>query len=219
MKNIFWAVLLLFSMRCLADDLQNSLNRIETDWATIYYSTPKQQQGPAYAKLLEKTLKLSRQYPQDTGMLFWQAVVKASYADRQDPVSALDAIYEVRDLLTKVITINPNTMNGSAYVVLGVLYHRAPSWPVAFGDDEEAGKLLQTALKINPNGINSNYYYGEFLLSNNQLKEAEIYFERAGTAPVRPEQIYADTQLHKKAKRALENIRERKISAADANTL
>ncbi len=208
MKNILLVVLLLLaSTQCLADNLQNVLQDIETEWATIYYGTPKSQQGSAYATLLDKTVKLANQYPQDTNTLFWQAVVKASYADRQDPVSALDAIYEVRDLLNKVITINPRTINGSAYVVLGTLYHKAPAWPIAFGDDEKASKSFQAALKISPDGMDSNYYYGEFLLANNQLKEAEIYFKKASVAPVRTRQQYADTQLQNAAKQALNRLK------------
>jgi len=214
MKKIFFVVLLLLSMPCLTDEPQDALNRIESEWASIYYGMPKQQQGAAYARLLDKTLTLSRQYPQDTGALFWHAVVKASYADHQDPVSALAAIYDVRDLLTKVITINPNTMGGSAYVALGTLYYRVPAWPIAFGDNKEAEKLFQTALKISPNGIDSNYFYAEFLLATHQLKEAEIHFERAGAAPVRPEQTYADTQLKNEAKLALKIIRDKKADAA-----
>ncbi|MDP2903389.1 MAG: TRAP transporter TatT component family protein [Methylovulum sp.] len=207
MKNILFVVLLLLSStHCLADNLQDALQGIETEWASIYYGTPRQLQGSAYATLLDKTVKLSRQYPKDTNALFWQAVVKASYADRQDPVSALAAIYEVRDLLNKIITINPTTMNGSAYVVLGTLYHKAPAWPIAFGDDEKASKSFQAALKISPDGMDSNYYYGEFLLANNPLKDAEIYFKKASVAPVRATQQYADTQLQNAAKRALNTL-------------
>ncbi|MDO9104660.1 MAG: tetratricopeptide repeat protein [Methylovulum sp.] len=219
MKIIFFVALLLLSLRCAAEDLQAALNRVEAEWATIYYDTPKGQQASAYAKLLDKATELSGQYPKDPAALFLQALVKASYADHQDPVSALEAIYGVRDLLGKVIAINPNTMNGSAYVVLGVLYHKAPPWPIAFGDNEKAGQLLQTALKISPNGIDSNYYYGDFLLANNQLEEAEIYFERASNAPVRPEQRYADSQLQNEAKLALKTTRQRNSSATGSTSL
>ena len=38
-----------------------------------------------------------------------------------------------------------------------------PGWPIGFGDDAKARELLQKALAINPDGIDSNYFYGEFL--------------------------------------------------------
>jgi len=214
MKKTTFVALLLLSSQCVAESLKEAVNSIEYEWATTYYSASEQKQKSGYAALLDKTVKLSRQYPDNAEPLFWQAVVKASYADTQDAISALEAIHEVRDLLLKVIAINPRAMNGSAYVVLGTLYYMTPEWPIAFGDDKEADKLLKTALEINPDGIDSNYFYGDYLLSNNKVQEAEAYFEKASSAPVRPEQTYADTQLKQEAKLALKNARERKISGA-----
>ncbi len=212
MKKIMFVALLLLSTQCIAETLNEVLNRIESEWAVIYYNTPKTQQASAYLQLIDKTKQLTEHYPHRAEPLFWQAVTKASYADHQDGVSALTAIHDVRDLLNQAIAINPNAMSGSAYVVLGMLYYKTPPWPIAFGDNEEADKLLKTALKINPNGIDSNYYYGEFLLANDNIKGAEDYFKKAAEAPVRPEQIYADNQLKAEAKQALKHTQERKIS-------
>ncbi|MDD2722588.1 MAG: hypothetical protein PHH59_01015 [Methylovulum sp.] len=204
-KKIIWAVALLMSFSVHAGPVEDALNAIESEWAKIYYQVPEKEKGPAYALLLEKAVKLCKQYPKEAGAIFWQAVIKASYADHQNPVSALGAVHEVRDLLNQAIEINPGTMGGSAYVVLGTLYHLAPAWPIAFGDDDEAEKMFQTALKISPNGIDSNFYYGQFLLDKGNKDQAIHHFERASTAPVRPEQVFADTQLEEEAKLALKN--------------
>jgi hypothetical protein len=209
MKNLLLASLLFLSTAASADSLKDTLNRVEAEWAKIYYSLPKAAKSGAYAKLLEETANASRQYPKDMGLIFWQAVVKASHADHQDPVSALQSVHEVRSLLTKVITVDPKTVDGSAYVVLGTLYHKVPAWPVAFGDDIEAEKMLKMALTISPNGIDSNFYYGEFLIDKGQDKVAEAYFERASSAPIRPEQIFADSQLQNEAKQVLSKLRGR----------
>jgi len=131
-----------------------------------------------------------------------------------DGAAALKAIHEARDLLQKAIAINPQAMSGSAYVTLGTLYYMAPKWPIGFGDEATAEKMLHTALKINPNGIDSNYFYGDFLLANNRLNEAEKYFKRAIAVPARTEQAYADNQLKEDAKRALKYTKERKISSS-----
>lgn len=189
-----------------ASPVADALNSIESEWAKVYYQVPKKQQGPAYAKLLAKTDALVKQYPKEAGLIYWHAVVKACYADHQDPVSALGAIHEVRDLLQRSIALDPKSLGGSAYVVLGTLYHLTPSWPIAFGDDDEAEKMLQTALKISPDGIDSNYYYGQFLLDKGDKQQARQYFERASKAPIRPEQVFADTQLEQEAQLALKNV-------------
>lgn len=212
MRKLLFVVLLLLSIQCLAENLEDSLKGIETEWASIYYNTPKNKQGPAFAQLLDKTMSLAEQYPNAAEPIFWQAVVKATYADHQDAFSALSAIHEARDLLLKAIKINPKTMRGSAYVTLGTLYYMVPKWPISFGDDDAAKEMLETALKINPDGIDANYFYGEFLLLHNKPGDAALYFERAAVAPVRSDQLYADNQLKAEARLALKNSHERKIS-------
>ena len=213
MKKTTFVALLLLSPQSFAESLIDSLQRIESEWASIYYSTPKQKQGPAYCQLLDKTIHLSRQHPNNAEPIIWEAIVKATNADHQDAVSALESIHDARDLLLKAIEINPQAMDGSAYVTLGTLYYMAPKWPIGFGDEETAQKMLQTGLKINPNGIESNYFYGDFLLSNNNFNEAEKYFKRALAIPARAEQFYADNQLKEQARIALKNTHESRISA------
>lgn len=212
MRKFIFVVLLLLSTQCLAGNMEESLKNIEAEWASIYYSTPKNKQGPAYVQLLDKTTNLVQQYPNAAEPIFWQAVVKATYADHQDAFSALNAIHEARDLLIKAINIDPETMSGSAYVTLGTLYYMVPKWPISFGDDDAAKQMLETALKINPDGIDANYFYGEFLMLHNKPNDAAIYFEKATAAPVRSDQIYADNQLKAEAKLALKNTQKRKIS-------
>ena len=213
MKKTTFVALLLLSPQSFAESLNDSLQRIESEWASIYYSTPKQKQGQAYCQLLDKTIHLSRQHPNNAEPIIWEAIVKATNADHQDAISALESIHEARDLLIKAIEINPQAMEGSAYVTLGTLYYMAPKWPIGFGDEEAAKKMLQTALKINPNGIESNYFYGDYLLSNNNFNEAEKYFKRALAIPARAEQFYADNQLKEQARIALKNTHESRISA------
>lgn len=213
MKKTTFVALLLLSTQCFADNIKESKN-IESEWALIYYGTPKPEQGPAYQQLLDKIIALSEQHPNDAELIFWQAIVKATNADHQNAFTALDAIKEARNLLVKAIQINPEIMNGSAYVTLGTLYYMAPKWPIAFGDDKAAQEMLETALQINPNGIDANYFYGDFLLSRNKPDEAVRYFEKAATIPARNEQLYADNQLKAEATLALKNAKARKISGA-----
>lgn len=212
MKKTTFVALLILSGQCFADHLKTSLMNIESEWASVYYKMPKQKQIAAYPQLLNKTIKLSSQYPDSPEPWFWQAVIKATYADHQDAISALASIHEARDLLIKVLKINPQAMNGSAYVTLGTLYYMVPKWPIAFGDNVKAKKMLETALKINPDGIDTNYYYGDFLLTNNEVSASETYFAKAATAPIQPNQSYADIRLKEEAKIALTKAKKRKIS-------
>jgi tetratricopeptide (TPR) repeat protein len=206
MKKTTFVALLLLSNHCVADTLADALQSIESEWAAAYYKMPKALKSRAYQQLLDKTATLEKQHPHAAEPIFWEAVIKATYADYQGAMSALSLVNEAKDLLQKAISINPHTMDGSAYVTLGTLYYMVPKWPIAFGDEDKAKNLLETALKINPKGIDSNYYYGDFLLSIDQPEEAKKYFEIAAKAQTRPEQIFADSQLKAEAQKALNKI-------------
>jgi tetratricopeptide (TPR) repeat protein len=206
MKSSTFIFLLLLSTQCLADNLPDKLKSIESEWASVYYGLPKAKRHDAYQVLLDKIEPLTKSFPNDATVIYWQGLVKACAADYKNPLSALRIIHEVRDLLTKAVAINPKVMNGAAYAILGEIYDKVPGWPIGFGDDNMAKKMLETALKINPNGMVSNYFYGDFLLAHDDEKAAENYFKKALVAPIRPEQAYADNQFKHKVERALQKM-------------
>lgn len=218
MKKLLLIILMLLSRSGFAESLKDSLKNIEMEWAKIYYEQPRQKQQAAYPMLLNKMQQLVKIDPNDAGVIYWTALIKASYAAHQNPVAALETINEVRDLLNKAIAINPKVMSGAAYVVLGTLYDKAPQWPISFGDDAIAKKMLETALEISPEGVESNYFYGEFLLDHDDIQAAEIYFKKALSAPVRSEQPYPDNQIKHKAEIMLANIKAQ-TSGASNNAL
>ncbi|MEQ1557524.1 MAG: tetratricopeptide repeat protein [Methyloglobulus sp.] len=212
MKKTTIVALLLLSLNCFADDLNPSSLAIESQWASIYYKMPKGRQEAAYDALLDKATQLSKRFPNQAEPLFWQAVILATNAELKDGLSALESINKAKDLLVEAINIDPKTANGSAYVTLGTLYYMVPKWPIAFGDNEKAEEMFQAALKINPNGIDANYFYGDFLSANRKTKQAQHYFEKALAAPSRQEQIFADTKLKDQVKIALANTKNTKIN-------
>ncbi len=71
-----------------------------------------------------------------------------------------------------------------------------PGFPVGFGDDDKARKLLQKALELNPNGIDPNYFYADFLFEEGQYADALKHLERAAKAPPRPGREAADKGRH-----------------------
>jgi tetratricopeptide (TPR) repeat protein len=210
MNKTTFVALLLLSFQCLAGDLNRSLQAVESEWASIYYTIPKIKQEAAYDALLAKASQIADQYPDTTEPLFWQAIIIATRAEQQDGITALKAVHKARDLLLEAIKTNPQTANGSAYVTLATLYYMVPKWPIAFGDTEKAEQLFQAALKINPNGIDTNYFYGDFLLAHDQLNEAQKYFEKALSAPIREEQLFADNKLKDEVKLTLINTKNSK---------
>ena len=67
-----------------------------------------------------------------------------------------------------------------------------PGWPVGFGDDDKAEELLKKALTMNPSGIDSNYFYADFLISEKRYAQAREYLLKAQQAPARQGRSVAD---------------------------
>lgn len=215
-KTTFVAFLLLLSSELFASTLSSEINAIESQWASIYYSENSKQQKLHYPALLKQTLSIISDYPDAIEPIIWQAIIISTNAAHQSPFTALDSINTAKDLLEYSIKTQPEALEGAAHVVLATLYYMTPGWPISFGDSDKAERLFKTALKINPISIDSNYFYGDFLLSQNNTQKAQHYFKKAIKAPLRKQQIFADTQLKKEAYTALKNTQDSKLQSGKA---
>ena len=130
-------------------------------------------------------------------MTFAQACwIESSYAGAKGGLGALSLCKEARGNLEAALKINPKALDGSAYTSLGTLYYKVPGFPLGFGDHDKAGKLLTKALELNPNGIDPNYFYGEFLFEQGKYGEALKYLDKAARAAPRPGRESADKGRH-----------------------
>ncbi|MGZ4958263.1 MAG: hypothetical protein ACXV7J_03330 [Methylomonas sp.] len=203
----------LIARTLFASDLSASIAGLESEWAAAYYQNNETLQRQAYPVLLEKAATLVGRYPHAAEPKIWQATILATNAGFQSSLTALTALEAAKTLLEQAIQQNPVALEGAAYLTLGTLYYMAPGWPVSFGDNKKAEQLLKTSLQINPDGIDANYFYADYLLYQDRASEAEDYFRKAVLAPVRKQQIFADTQLQNEARLALANTQQRMLNA------
>lgn len=209
-KTTFVAFLLLSSSNLFASSIMTEINKIESRWANIYYAESASQQKAHYPVLINKIKDLSHKNPQAIEPIIWKAILIATNAAYQSPFKALESINIAKELLEHCIKTQPEALEGAAHVVLATLYHMSPGWPISFGNNDRAKSLFKTALQINPLSIDSNYFYGDYLLSQNDINNAQVYFKRALEAPIRQHQQYADNQLKKEAFTALKNSQDSK---------
>ena len=187
--------------------LMDSILQIQHDWARIKYQTPdKDQQLGAIHQLETKADALALQYADSPEAMIWKGIILSTDAGLDQGLSALGKVRDARALFELAIKINPDALNGSAYTSLGSLYYQVPGWPLAFGSNTKAEEFLKKALAINPDGIDPNYFYGDFLLQDKRYKEARTYFQHALAAPDRPERPDADTGRRQEIKQALAEI-------------
>ncbi len=68
---------------------------------------------------------------------------------------------------------------------------------IGFGDNKKAEELLLKGLEINPEGIDSNYFYADFLYEKRNYKEALKYIEKSKLAKPREGREVADNGRRK----------------------
>lgn len=167
--------------------LDAGVDQLARGWDHITYEVhSKPAQATQYDQLAGKAAALARQFPNRAEPLVWQAIILSTEAGAKGGLGALPLVKQAKTLLERAERLNPNAMQGSVYTSLGSLYYQVPGFPVGFGDPNKARAYLKKALAANPNGIDPNYFYGDFLLQQGQYADAVRALEHAAAAPARP---------------------------------
>jgi uncharacterized protein (TIGR02996 family) len=111
-----------------------------------------------------------------------------------------------RDILERARAINPRAANGGVLMSLGVLYYRVPGFPIGFGDTKKARSYLQAALQMDPNGLDSNFFYADFLHEQGDKAGARAHLLRALKAPASPARPVWDAGRRAEARALLAKI-------------
>lgn len=212
MKKLLILSLLLsiiaFSNFLKADEkLDANIAIIQHEWAKANYSTPKDGQEEAFKKLTEDAHQLSEKSANAPEALIWEGIANAGYAKAKGGLGALKYAEKARDLLLAAEKIEPAALQGSIYTSLGSLFYKVPGWPIGFGDKKKAKAYLEKALQINPDGIDPNYFYADFLSSRGDYAKAVQYYEKALSAPARPGREDADAGRKAEAEEGLKVAR------------
>ncbi len=201
--RILFATTILFAVlagRAVAADdaaFNAELLSIQQAWARVNYETPAgDARQQAFAALETRAEKFVAQHPGRAEPLIWEGIIESSYAGAKGGLGALGLAKEARASLEAALKIDADALDGSAYTSLGTLYAKVPGFPVGFGDDDKARKMLQRALELNPNGIDPNYFYGEFLYEEGEYVQALQYLDKAAKAAPRAGRELADKGRH-----------------------
>lgn len=207
-----WAALglwLVCSVAAADAAFDNRLSALQEAWQEAYYLAPDGEKADRLEVLLGSAEQLRRDYPQRAESWIVQAIVLCVYSGVSWGFDALSNIERARQLLLKAKEIDPKAMDGSAYVTLGALYYQVPGWPISFGDDDMAREYLQKAQELFPDGLDTNYFYGDFLASVDEYEQAYPYLQRAERAPVRSNLAISDRQLKRDLAVLLQKVRKR----------
>jgi len=217
-KNItILTTLILFFSSLVFAEVPQEVAKLQHAWAKANYSTDSKAQQAAFEALLEQANIAVAGSPNSAALLTWRGIINSTYAGVKGGLGAMKYAKASKADLEKALKLNDKTLQGSAYISLGILYNKVPGWPIGFGDDDKAKTLLEKGLVLNPDGIDSNYFYADFLADQNNYKEAEQYLLKAQQAPARPNRTIADKGRHQDIARLLEKV-QKKLQTKTAST-
>ena len=188
---VLLAGLLVAPLMSWAADVNEALTRLQSRWAEVNYQLPEKQREAAFAELAAQAETEVRNNPA-AELLIWRGIILSTYAGAKGGLGALDLVKASKASLEQALAKNDQALDGSAYTSLGALYYQVPGWPVGFGDDDKAEAMLSKALTLNPDGIDPNYFYGDFLYRQERYAEARVALLKAQAAKPRPGREVAD---------------------------
>lgn len=190
-------------------DTQQALSEMQQQWAKAQYELKDKEQNKAFLTLIEQAEQNVKSYPDSAEIWVWKGIIESSYAGVKGGLGALSLVKQAKRDFEKSMTLDDKALMGSAYTSLGTLYFKVPGWPIAYGDDDKAKAMLTRALELNPAGIDSNYFYAEYLAEQGDYAQAENYLLKAQSAPARLGRPMADKGRQQEIAVLLASVREK----------
>jgi tetratricopeptide (TPR) repeat protein len=203
------ALTLVAASPAFADSCDDRVRAVQGAWEHINYEVPKSARTADMEKLSAQADGYVKQCPGRAEPLIWDAIVTASAGGLKGGLGGLGMAKEAKAMLEQAERINPAALDGSVYTSLGSLYTQVPGAPIGFGDKTKARSYLQKALAANPNGIDSNYFMGDYLMRQRDYAGAVRYLTKALNAPARPGRELADRGRRAEAQTLLERARQK----------
>jgi len=176
----------------MREDITATISSLQSRWAIANYELKGDKQLKAFEQLISDVEAATNEQANEAGLWVWSGIIKSTFAGVKGGLGALKFAKAAKVDLDQAISIDGNVLQGSAYTSLGTLYYQVPGWPIGFGDGDKAEGLLKKAIAINPDGIDSNYFYAQYLLSEKHYSKAEQHLLIAQNAAPRLQRPLAD---------------------------
>jgi len=201
------ALLTVIVPRAYADDAFDAqLLEIQTRWAEANYRETGKAQKQAFESLLDDARAFAAAHADRAEAGVWHGIVASSYAGVKGPFGAMSLAKEAKAALESAETLDPSVLDGSVYTSLGALYYKVPGGMIGFGDKDKARDYLEKAVQANPSGMDSNFFYAEFLFEQDEYAAAREALLKAQQAPPRAQRPLADQGRRVEVNALLERV-------------
>ena len=161
------------------------VSHIDGEWARIKYQVKgRDEQLKEIEALAKQAAAVVDRYPGRAEPLLWQGIVTSEEAAMASVFHQLGLATDARKMFERAEAIDPRVLHGAVTMSLGVIYYRVPGFPIGFGNKETARHYLEAAVAMDPDGLDSNYFYGDFLIQRGEYEQARNVLVHALAAPV-----------------------------------
>lgn len=167
--------------------LEQEIAHLEHEWAHISYQIPdSDDRFDQLGALATEAAAVAQRYPNRAEPLIWNGIITSEQAAEASVFTALDYAEDAKDLFERALQVDANALHGASQMSLGTLYYRVPGSPIGFGDNEKARAYLEQAMAMDPDGLDANYFYGDFLMEQDEYAKAQSVLSHALQAPIDP---------------------------------
>jgi tetratricopeptide (TPR) repeat protein len=171
-------------------EMNDGVRALQDRWAEVRYEVAEKQRPAAYKALAKDADAMLAAQPGNVEVHVWTGIIHSTWAGEAGAFGAMKHAKRARKELELALSMDAAALDGAVYTSLGALLYQIPG--IMGGDDEQAEAYLRKGLELNPEGIDSNYFYAVFLADRDRFSEAQTYVKRALAAPPRPGRDLAD---------------------------
>ncbi len=163
------------------------IHAIEIQWEHIKFEEDGSPNQFAHIDALARfAARIVKKYPDRVEPSIWEGIVTSEEAGMAGTLSAMSYAKTAKAILETAYREDPAALDAGAPASLGVLYYRVPGFPFGFGDNEKARQLLAQAVSLAPNGMDANYFYADFLMTQHEYAAAYKLLKHALSLPPQP---------------------------------
>ncbi len=202
-------VIISVSLNASSAKMDAAMQPLKQEWAEIKYTIAEKQKRSQLESLIKRVDAVAASYPNEVQPIVWRGTMLSTMASLKSGFSALSSAKKAKKDLELALRQDASAEKGYAHVILGALYSRVPGKPIGFGSKEKAKHHLLTALQMDPDGLDANFFYGEFLLEQGEFVAAKKYFEVAQKSPVNLENKTLDIGRRQEIAKAMSVVNQK----------
>ncbi len=166
--------------------------------------SPRNQQVDIYGagELIGK--RAAEANPQAVDGFYWWGVCQGRASEVRGIFNSLFAVDPIRKSMERVLELDPE--HGLAHHVLGVLYRKAPGWPLSCGDGNKSLTYARQAVEYAPDNVLPYVGLAKTLIAKGEKEEAKTLLKKTLELPGPPDKQPETKKDQETARKLLEKL-------------